>query len=245
MSYSFEILLKEAKHRADILPSKTCSVEHHNRRRKTAPPSTDCEIGNLISAVFLARKEASVRTVMFSSVEDSTRSDWVSARVAEALAVRTGRRICIVDAKPRTPALHEQFGQQTSLGLLDAMKTPPRTLDLVRPTWISDLFFLGAGNASLGASAALDPAGFAGVLQQLRGEFEHVLVAAPPLATYADALCIGSFVDGAILILTANTTRREAAGAAAERLNAAKVRVLGVVLDRRTYPIPEKIYQRL
>jgi Mrp family chromosome partitioning ATPase len=51
--------------------------------------------------------------------------------------------------------------------------------------------------------------------------------------------------DGFILVVEANATRREAALQVAENLRAANVRILGAVLNQRTFPIPEKLYSKL
>jgi protein-tyrosine kinase len=51
--------------------------------------------------------------------------------------------------------------------------------------------------------------------------------------------------DGVVLVLKANSSRREAARQALNEMQSANVRVLGAVLNQRTFPIPEKIYKRL
>jgi len=56
---------------------------------------------------------------------------------------------------------------------------------------------------------------------------------------------IGQLSDGVILGLEAHRTRRIAARITKERLQAANVRLLGVVLNQRTFPIPEGIYRKL
>jgi Mrp family chromosome partitioning ATPase len=43
--------------------------------------------------------------------------------------------------------------------------------------------------------------------------------------------------------LEANSTRREAADKVAESLRAAQVTILGAVLNKRTFPIPESLYR--
>jgi len=80
---------------------------------------------------------------------------------------------------------------------------------------------------------------------ELRKEFDFVLIDAPPLTPYSDALAFGQLTDGFILVVEANATRREAALQVAENLRAANIRILGAVLNQRTFPIPESLYHRL
>jgi hypothetical protein len=51
--------------------------------------------------------------------------------------------------------------------------------------------------------------------------------------------------DAAVLVLTANQTRRESAIRAREILRNWNVEFLGAVLDDRTFPVPESIYRLL
>jgi len=82
-------------------------------------------------------------------------------------------------------------------------------------------------------------------MKELRAEFDYVLVDAPPVNLYADAILLGQLADGVVLVVQANSTRRETARKVKETLQAAKVNLLGTVLDKRTFPIPEPFYRRL
>jgi Mrp family chromosome partitioning ATPase len=60
-----------------------------------------------------------------------------------------------------------------------------------------------------------------------------------------DAGIIGRFADGVVLVLAANSTTRENAVNCKLTLEEAQVCVAGAVLNKRTYPIPDKLYQYL
>jgi Mrp family chromosome partitioning ATPase len=48
-----------------------------------------------------------------------------------------------------------------------------------------------------------------------------------------------------VLVVEANSTRRETVRELMEELQMLRTRVLGVVLNNRTFPIPEAIYHKL
>jgi Mrp family chromosome partitioning ATPase len=79
----------------------------------------------------------------------------------------------------------------------------------------------------------------------LRDAFDYVLIDAPPLNAYSEGVALGQFADGMVLVLEANATRRDATARITERLHAMQVKVLGAVLNKRTFPIPESLYRRL
>ena len=82
-------------------------------------------------------------------------------------------------------------------------------------------------------------------MTELRSRYDYVLINAAPLSVSDDAIMLGPLADGVVLVLKANSSRRETARKAVENLQAAQVKVLGAVLNQRTFPIPEKIYKKL
>jgi Mrp family chromosome partitioning ATPase len=82
-------------------------------------------------------------------------------------------------------------------------------------------------------------------MDELRASFDFVLFDTPPLAISYDALVVASRSDGLAMVVEANSTNRDMALRAAKDAALANVRMLGVVLNKRTYPIPESIYMKL
>jgi Mrp family chromosome partitioning ATPase len=80
---------------------------------------------------------------------------------------------------------------------------------------------------------------------ELRKEFEYVLVDVPPVALDSTSALLAPFTDGVVLVVEANSTRREVARRVKESLESAHVRLLGAVLNNRTFPIPEIIYRNI
>jgi Mrp family chromosome partitioning ATPase len=80
---------------------------------------------------------------------------------------------------------------------------------------------------------------------ELRREFDFVLIHVPALNTYAEGIALGQLADGVVLVVEANSTRRESASKVAQSLRAAQIQILGAVLNKRTYPIPEPLYRIL
>jgi hypothetical protein len=80
-------------------------------------------------------------------------------------------------------------------------------------------------------------------LKELRGAFDYFVLSTAIDDSEMPGLC--NLCEAAVLVLTANVTRREAAFKAKQQLLRQGVTLLGTVLDQRTLPIPESIYRRL
>jgi len=65
------------------------------------------------------------------------------------------------------------------------------------------------------------------------------------MSSSKEAIVLGALSDGVVLVLKANSSRKETARSAVQEFQTAKVRVLGAVLNQRKFPIPEAIYNKL
>ena len=241
MSRTFELLQRLEKEQATGAPS----VLPTNGHRSALPAPVGEEVSRLVQQVFRGPvTNERPRVVVFSSVVHGDGCSWVCANTALTLAAQNAGSICLVDANLRTPSLHTRFEIDDRVGLTDAMVQPAPVREFTQQIAGSHLWVLPAGSAS-GAHAQLNFETLRVRLTELCAEFDTILIDAPPASLYSDAAQIGRLADGVVLVLQSNTTRRESALKVKEIFEAASVRLLGAVLNKRTFPIPEKLYSRL
>ena len=75
--------------------------------------------------------------------------------------------------------------------------------------------------------------------------FDFVLVDCPSLATNSQALRWTGAADGVFLVVEAGATQISQIEAAHRMLRTSKSRLEGIILNRRTYPIPKFLYKLL
>jgi capsular exopolysaccharide synthesis family protein len=200
------------------------------------------EISKLVQNLFLGPQGA--RRVVFSGTESGSGCSFTCAHAAEALAPQGPGKVCVVDCNLRSPGLHEQFGVENHHGLSDALSgTGPIREYLHRMS--KNLWLLSCGSAPESAHTMLGSDRMRSRMAELRATFEYVLIDAAPLNASNDAVILGGLSDGVVIMLKANSSRRETARKAVQELQAANVRTLGAVLNQRTFPIPETLYKRL
>lgn len=219
---------------------------HTARARRNVSPMEDAsrnEIAKLVQRLFLL--SAGTKTVVFSAVESGAGCSWVAARAAETLAAQVNGTVCLVDANLRAPSLHRAYAANNGSGLTDAVLSSAGIESFTQELEIPGLWLLSSGSQTAGAEEMLASQAMRDRMRELRNTFEYVLIDAPPLSEYPDALAIGHWADGLALVLAANATHREPAQRAMKELEAAKVSVLGAVLNKRTYPVPRSLYEKL
>lgn len=151
----------------------------------------------------------------------------IAANLAAAF-VESGRRCVLVDADLQAPTVATRTGVAPG-GLETALVRPEGVLDVV--TASNDLPVLTAGAPSVNPTRALSSSGFAAVLEQLRGAYDLVLLDAAPLVGRSGAGELAGLVDGALVVVDARSTKAEHLEAGLEAARAAKLEVIGIVLN--------------
>jgi Mrp family chromosome partitioning ATPase len=150
-----------------------------------------------------------------------------------------------VDANLRSPGLHRQFDVPNHYGLTDALQVNEPIRRFVTSLYRPNLWLLSCGGEADTMQTMLSSDRMRALLPELQREFDYVLIDAPPIESGDDSVVLGRCAEGIILVLRAHSTRRETARKAVQNLESANVRVLGAVLNRRTFPVPESIYRKL
>ena len=186
---------------------------------------------------------ARVRSVLFTSVGPERSADFCGA-TAEALASHTSGSVCLVEGNLRHPSLHRGFGLPETPGLSDLLLRHT-TLRACLVRVAANLWLLPAGTNAAEAAPALAGEAMRSSLREMVRTFDYVLVDTAAAVLHTDGLALAPLVDGVVLVIGANTTRREVARRIVDRLRGANAKVLGAVLANRDFPIPDRLYRML
>jgi Mrp family chromosome partitioning ATPase len=216
-----------------------------NERRTDLEAISREEEIKLVHRIFPGGGQRSPQIVLFSAVESDAGCASICVRTAMILAARGDGSVCVVDANLRSPCLHHYFGIDNSRGLAEAVLEPFPIQDFAQKHAEANLWILPGGSAAGQLS-------FPGVydrlssrMTELRGQFKYVVIHSSPLDLDSASILLSSCTDGVVMVVEADTTRRETARRMKQNLDAANVSVLGVVLNNRSFSMPEALYRRL
>lgn len=100
------------------------------------------------------------------------------------------------------------------------------------------------GLFSLTMSSAKDSAitpQLAGVWGKLQASFDMIIIAAPPVLNDPTATCLGSLVDGNVLIVSSGQSREKQVNRAIDLLTSGATPLLGVIMTDRKHTLPRWI----
>lgn len=252
MSKNYDLMLQAGIGLEAFAPltERSVATEHVKQTPENAQALTEApaaireESLKLVQRVFLTPEQDPPKVVMFAAIDSGSGCSLLSAMSARVLAENVSGSVCLVDANFRTPPLAGIFGNN-HYGLADALRQEGAFRGFAKQGGRDNLWLLSSGAQGGDSLGLLNGDRMKERVVELRREFSFVMIDAPPLNVYGDGLVLGRLVDGVVLVLEANSTRREVALRILEKLRAAKIRVLAAVLNKRTFPIPSVLYKWL
>ena len=197
----------------------------------------------LVQRIFPLNAQSTPQLVLFSSMENEADSWSIAARSAEVLAARAEGPVCVIDANLRSPQVHRYFNVENRRGFSDSVCGPGPAQDFAQYLSSRNLWLMTAGSAAAQMDVPEISKRVSSRMIELRTLFKYIVVNSPLHLERLPSL--QSFAsDGLVLIVEANTTRRETVRQVMDDLEIVGTRLLGVVLNNRTFPIPDAIYHK-
>jgi capsular exopolysaccharide synthesis family protein len=185
------------------------------------------------------------RSLLMTSATSGEGVTTLTNFLATSLAIRDGKRTCLIDVNFKSPKTTRIYGLLGKPGFSDYCSGKCELGDALRKTESPDLFLMGLGTEIYNPSLILSHERARGLANELCQRFEYVLFDAGCLLGNSEASILSSCVDGTVLVVRANRTKREVLAKAEKLVRFGGGAVIGTVLNRRTFPIPDAIYKRL
>jgi Mrp family chromosome partitioning ATPase len=195
-------------------------------------------------ALLLERRQGSV--VQFASTQHEREGSKIVLELAKLTAQRLDRKILLFAIGPVPYALPNGAGRPSSdESWENAVRSGMVVEEHIHAIEGTSLSFCQIGSSTAVLPAILDNPRFDVFVNLLRSRFDMVLVDCPSMADSTIAARIASISDGVVLIVDAGKVRWQVIKNQIREIQANRGSVLGVVLNKRKFYIPEFIYKRL
>lgn len=185
----------------------------------------------LAATLHHAQEDAGVKVVMVASAVVGEGKTLTASNLALTFSESYKRSVLLIDGDFRRPALHVVFNIDAPYGLSEGlMSVVEQKMPLYRVS--ERLTILPAGKPSSDPMAGLTSGRMRRVIQEAREAFDWVIVDTPPVGLLPDANLLATMVDGAVLVVRANSTPYHQVVRAIDALD--RNRLLGVVLNSAT-----------
>ncbi len=184
------------------------------------------------------------KCVLVCSSDESEGTSTITSCLALSGTSSGPARVALVDFNLRKPSLHRILRAKQSPGVGEILieGIPPESA-AQRINASLDLYAAGAVEGK--ALDVLRNGGLSRFLDVLAEGYDHIIIDASAVNEFPDAQVLAGMVKDVVLVAHTERTPREAVAQAKKRLESGGGRVVGLVLNLRTYPIPKFLYQRM
>ena len=151
--------------------------------------------------------ESTDKVVLVTSAVAAEGKSYIAANVASSLALM-GKKVALVELNLRKPSLGEMFGIIASNGMSDYLSNGEVSLHDIVSTTADGLDVYVAGTVPPNPSELLQGSRAAQLMEQLREQYDYVVVDSASLATASDTFSLTSQADATVVVLRANSTKQ-------------------------------------
>jgi capsular exopolysaccharide synthesis family protein len=173
-----------------------------------------------------------IKTILFTSPLAREGKSSTVANLGITLA-ESGKRVIIVDSDLRKPKQSRIFWSRANggPGLSRLLSGAIELGESIKPTEIQNLHLISSGPLPANPIELLTSEKMDSLIAYLKRNFDYVLFDTPPLLAVSDALAMGPMADAIILVARGGQTPIPALKQAKQKLDAHKLKCLGVILN--------------
>ena len=191
----------------------------------------------------LKKEKIHNHAMVFSGFRQGDGASTMSLNFANAFAENSSNSVVLVDGNLRNPVLHYQFKIKKKKGLFDALQGNASIQDISTEIIPKKLFFIPAGQQTKNPITLFESSKYVNLIKQLREVYDLVIFDSAPLLGNPETILLANKMDGLIMVLNADVTRWEVAKSVKSDLEDSNVRILGAILNRKQFIIPQAVYK--
>lgn len=186
---------------------------------------------SLRTSLHFARLEAKNNLLMISGASPGAGKTFVSANLAAVMA-QAGQRVLLIDADMRKGAQHRVLGGRPEKGLSELISGQIDLDTAIRAVaGVEGLSFIARGKVPPNPSELLMHAKFGKLLEQLRANYDLVIIDTPPILAVTDAAVIGHHVGTSLLVVRFGLNQAREIALAHRRFEQNGVAIKGAIFN--------------
>lgn len=156
------------------------------------------------------------------------------------------KKVVLVDCDLRKPKVHKNFGLCRGIGVSDIVlsKNDINYKEAVQKYKKNNVSIdvLAAGSKVSNPSELINSKSFAKLVENLKEEYDLVLIDCPPISSMTDGMLVSYLSDGTIYVIESERTDYQVIRGCLDELRANKAFILGAVLTKVNIKSQKKLY---
>ncbi len=186
-------------------------------------------VKTLVANIRFASVDDPIRVIGVTSSIPNEGKSTTSYALAQALA-NGGQSVLLIDCDLRRRSLANMIGVHAQAGIYGVLSGQVAVEDAAVRTPTNGLYLLDCEPHIPNPVDILSSRRFKNFIAQMREKYTYVVVDTPPLTAFVDGAVISQNVDGMLLVVRQDQTKRDEILGAYEQLKKADANVIGCVL---------------
>lgn len=203
------------------------------------------ELGLLRNSLQATLKDKPRKTLLFTSASHEEGVTTLAASYARLCAMGSDERVLLIEMNARRPALFWRMRLNSEDGVSHYLARERPLANVIQRDARFGFDVIHVGEKDPTAIQLNLERGFPELLAEASAGYDTVIVDAPPVVISPETPQIAAHVDGVVMVVFCGKTRREIVQRSIHMIEQFDGRVLGVVLNRKKYYIPDFLYQRI
>ncbi len=208
------------------------------KKKKSIPilavkQSDDIAIESLRSirtAIHFALANAKNNIITISGPAPEIGKSFISTNLATIFA-QSGKRILLIDADLRRGYMHKYFNLDVKPGLADLISNQANVQQVIHQTSVENLDMITRGKSPASPSELLSTSYFGELLEQLRTQYDHIIIDTPPVLAVTDGIIISQYSGVNLVVARYAKTQMKELELTLNRFEQANVKVNGFILN--------------
>jgi len=174
-----------------------------------------------------------LKTIVITSPALGDGKTVTAVNMAVTLA-KSGKKVLLIDSDLRKPKVHLYFGIPNEKGLTNIIKgdIEDKDINVLELKDIPNLSVITSGPIPPNPAEILSSNKMQNLLEDLRGNYDFILLDTPPVGQVTDAAILAGIADGTIMVFACSQTRIDMAKRAKKALESVGSNILGTVLTK-------------
>lgn len=172
-----------------------------------------------------------VRVITVTSSRPAEGKSTVACNMAITFA-ENGKKVLLVDTDLRRPTVHKKFKLPNSLGIVNLIMNMEMLDEVVHHNVTEGLDIITSGVIPPNPSELLGSRKFQRFVDEMRDQYDTIILDSPPLLAVTDAQVLTTLSDGTVVVAQHGVTKKDEISQAKDLLEKVKGNILGVVLSQ-------------
>ncbi|WP_239775984.1 polysaccharide biosynthesis tyrosine autokinase [Mammaliicoccus sp. K-M42] len=183
------------------------------------------------SNILFSTADDDIQTLLVTSDKPASGKSTVSANIAVTYA-QAGFKTLLIDGDMRKPTQHYIFNQNNITGLSNLIINKSTFEEAVHATEVLNLDVLTSGPIPPNPSELIGSTNMLEIFEELKKQYDFILVDTPPVNTVTDAQLIGELTKNAVYIIDVENNNKESVKKGKELLEKSGTKILGAILNK-------------